>query len=143
LVRREALFVFSKEDIGMARIFLRQLLDHAAEHSYGVPAFNIADMEQALAVMDAASVCNAPVIVQASRGARSYASDIMLRHMVDALTEIHPQIPLCVHLDHGNEPAACLTAIQAGFNSVMMDARSKRTPKRRRTGTATSRSPRP
>jgi rhodanese-related sulfurtransferase len=65
------------------------------------------------------------MIVQASRGARSYPSDIMLRHMVDALTEIHPQTPLCVHLDHGNEPAACLTAIQAGFTSVMMDGSLK------------------
>src|ERR1700730_8234968 len=91
----------------MARITLRQLLDHAAEHDYGVPAFNINNMEQALAIMDAASALDAPVIIQASRGARSYANDIMLRHMMDAVTEIYPQIPVCVHLDHGNEPATC------------------------------------
>src|SRR5260221_139141 len=97
----------------MARITLRQLLDHAAEHDYGVPAFNINNMEQALA------------IIQASRGARSYANDVMLRHMMDAVTEIHPQIPVCVHLDHGNEPATCMTAIQSGFTSVMMDGSLK------------------
>ena len=105
----------------MARITLRQLLDHAAEHDYGVPAFNINNMEQALAIMEATSALDAPVIIQASRGARSYANDVMLRHMMDAVTEIYPQIPVCVHLDHGNEPATCMTAIQAGFTSVMMD----------------------
>jgi len=109
----------------MARITLRQLLDHAAEHEYGVPAFNINNMEQALAIMDAASSLDAPVIIQASRGARSYANDIMLKHMMDAVTEIHPQIPVCVHLDHGNGPDTCMTAIQAGFTSVMMDGSLK------------------
>src|SRR5436189_4856989 len=109
----------------MARITLRQLLDHAAEHEYGVPAFNITNMEQALAIMDAASSVDAPVIIQASRGARSYANDVMLKHMMDAVTEIHPQIPVCVHLDHGNEPATCMSAIQAGFTSVMMDGSLK------------------
>src|SRR6266436_1119408 len=109
----------------MARITLRQLLDHAAEHDYGVPAFNINNMEQALAIMDAASSLDAPVIIQASRGARSYANDVMLKHMMDAITEIYPQIPVCVHLDHGNEPATCMTAIQAGFTSVMMDGSLK------------------
>ena len=94
----------------MARITLRQLLDHAAEHDYGVPAFNINNMEQALAIMEAASSLDAPVIIQASRGARSYANDVMLKHMMDAVTEIHPSIPVCVHLDHGNEPATCMTA---------------------------------
>src|SRR5512140_2525801 len=98
----------------MARITLRQLLDHAAEHDYGVPAFNINNMEQALAIMEAASSLDAPVIIQASRGARSYANDIMLKHMMDAVTEIHPQIPVCVHLDHGNGPDTCMTASQAG-----------------------------
>ncbi|KXF75775.1 fructose-1,6-bisphosphate aldolase [Paramesorhizobium deserti] len=105
----------------MARITLRQLLDHAAEHGYGVPAFNISNMEQALAVMEAADATKAPVIIQASRGARSYANDIMLRHMMDACVEIYPHIPVCVHLDHGNEPGSCMTAIQSGFTSVMMD----------------------
>src|SRR5712664_4563396 len=109
----------------MARITLRQLLDHAAEHDYGVPAFNINNMEQALAIMDAASSLDAPVIIQASRGARSYANDIMLKHMMDAVTEIYPQIPVCVHLDQGNGPDTCMTAIQAGFTSVMMDGSLK------------------
>jgi len=109
----------------MARITLRQLLDHAAENDYGVPAFNINNMEQALAIMEAAGAVDAPVIIQASRGARSYANDIMLKHMMDAVTEIYPHIPVCVHLDHGNEPATCMTAIQAGFTSVMMDGSLK------------------
>ncbi len=109
----------------MARITLRQLLDHAAENDYGVPAFNINNMEQALAIMEAANATDAPVIIQASRGARSYANDIMLKHMMDAVTEIYPHIPVCVHLDHGNEPATCMTAIQAGFTSVMMDGSLK------------------
>jgi fructose-bisphosphate aldolase class II len=109
----------------MARITLRQLLDHAAEHGYGVPAFNINNMEQALAIMEAAASVDAPVIIQASRGARQYANDVMLKHMMDALTEIYPHIPVCVHLDHGNEPATCMTAIQAGFTSVMMDGSLK------------------
>ena len=105
----------------MARITLRQLLDHAAEHDYGVPAFNINNMEQALAIGEACAATDSPVIIQASRGARAYANDIMLRHMMDALTEIYPQIPICVHLDHGNGPATCVSAIQANFTSVMMD----------------------
>jgi len=105
----------------MARITLRQLLDHAAERQYGVPAFNINNMEQALAIMDAARECDAPVILQASRGARAYAHDIMLAKMVDALVEIYPDIPICVHQDHGNSAATCLSAIQNGFTSVMMD----------------------
>lgn len=105
----------------MARITLRQLLDHAAEFGYGLPAFNVNNMEQALAIGEAASALDAPAIIQASRGARSYANDIMLRHMMDALTEMYPQIPICVHLDHGNGPATCVTAMQANFTSVMMD----------------------
>jgi len=109
----------------MARITLRQLLDHAAENDYGVPAFNINNMEQALAIMDACEATDAPVIIQASRGARSYANDVMLRHMMDACVEMFPHIPICVHLDHGNEPSTCMTAIQAGFTSVMMDGSLK------------------
>ncbi len=105
----------------MAKITLRQLLDHAAERGYGVPAFNINNMEQALAIMDAARDCDAPVILQASRGARSYAGDIMLSKMVEALGEMYPEIPICLHQDHGNSEATCLSAIQAGFTSVMMD----------------------
>lgn len=101
----------------MARITLRQLLDHAAEHDYGVPAFNINNMEQALAIMEATSALDAPVIIQASRGARSYANDVMLRHMMDAVTEIYPQIPVCVHLDHGNEPGVPVSEIQRGIKN--------------------------
>lgn len=105
----------------MALITLRQLLDHAAENDYGVPAFNINNMEQGLAIMKAARACDAPVIMQASRGARSYAGDIMLRHMVQALSEMYPEIPICMHQDHGNNEATCLSAIRHGFTSVMMD----------------------
>src|SRR6266576_568283 len=89
----------------MAKITLRQLLDHAAEHGYGVPAFNINNMEQGLAIMDAAAAVDAPVIIQASRGARSYANDIMLSKMIDALEEMYPQIPLCLHKDHAKTAA--------------------------------------
>lgn len=109
----------------MARITLRQLLDHAAEHGYGVPAFNINNMEQALAIGAAADKVDAPVIIQASRGARQYANDIMLAKMIDALVEIYPHIPICMHLDHGNNEATCATAIQYGFTSVMMDGSLK------------------
>jgi len=105
----------------MARITLRQLLDHAAEHDYGLPAYNINNMEQGLAILEAADELNAPVIIQASRGARNYANDIMLTRMIDALVEIYPHIPICMHQDHGNSPATCATAIQYGFTSVMMD----------------------
>lgn len=105
----------------MARITLRQLLDHAAERGYGVPAFNINNMEQALAIMEAARACDAPVILQASRGARAYAHDTMLARMVDALVEIYPEIPICMHQDHGNSEATCLSAMRNGFTSVMMD----------------------
>jgi fructose-bisphosphate aldolase class II len=105
----------------MARITLRQLLDHAAEHDYGLPAFNINNMEQGLAIMEGADELDAPVIIQASRGARSYANDIMLARLIDALVEIYPHIPVCMHQDHGNSPATCATAIQYGFTSVMMD----------------------
>ena len=109
----------------MAMITLRQLLDHAAECGYGVPAFNINNMEQGLAIMNAARACNAPVILQASRGARSYAGDVMLKHMIQALAEMYPDIPICMHQDHGNNEATCLSAIKHGFTSVMMDGSLK------------------
>ncbi|MBS0472685.1 MAG: fructose-bisphosphate aldolase class II [Proteobacteria bacterium] len=109
----------------MARITLRQLLDHAAEHDYGLPAFNINNMEQGLAIMEAAEQVDAPVIIQASRGARSYANDIVLARLIDALVEMYPAIPVCMHQDHGNGPATCATAIQYGFTSVMMDGSLK------------------
>jgi fructose-bisphosphate aldolase, class II len=105
----------------MARITLRQLLDHAAERGYGVPAFNINNMEQGLAIMEAAKACDAPVIMQASRGARSYAGDVMLTRMIDALAETYPDIPVVMHQDHGNNEETCMSAIRHGFTSVMMD----------------------
>ena len=109
----------------MARITLRQLLDHAAEFGYGVPAFNINNMEQGLAILEAARVTDSPVIIQASRGARAYANDIVLAKLIDGLVEMHPDIPICMHLDHGNTEATCMTAIQHGFTSVMMDGSLK------------------
>ena len=105
----------------MARITLRQVLDHAAEHGYAVPAFNISNMEQGLAVMQAARATDAPVILQASRGARAYAGDRVLARLIDGLCETFPEIPVCMHLDHGDRLATCATAIQNGFTSVMMD----------------------
>ena len=105
----------------MALVTLRQLLDHAAEHDYGVPAFNINNMEQGLAVLEAASSVDAPVIIQASRGARSYANDVMLAKMIEALVIMYPDIPIVMHQDHGNSEATCASAIRFGFSSVMMD----------------------
>ena len=109
----------------MALITLRQLLDHAAEHDYGVPAFNINNMEQGLAVLEAAAAVDAPVIIQASRGARSYANDIMLAKMIEALIAMYPDIPIVMHQDHGNSEATCASAIRFGFSSVMMDGSLK------------------
>ncbi|KQT52001.1 fructose-1,6-bisphosphate aldolase [Aureimonas sp. Leaf454] len=109
----------------MARITLRQLLDHAAENGYGVPAFNINNMEQGLAVMAAADKTGSPVIIQASRGARAYANDIVLARLIDGLVELYPHIPVVMHLDHGNGLGTCVTAIQNGFTSVMMDGSLK------------------
>ncbi|NVJ57809.1 MAG: fructose-bisphosphate aldolase class II [Vibrionaceae bacterium] len=105
----------------MALISLRQLLDHAAEYSYGVPAFNVNNMEQVHAIMRAAETCHAPVILQASAGARNYAGSTFLRHLMLAAVEQWPQIPIVVHQDHGASPSVCLQAIQNGFTSVMMD----------------------
>jgi fructose-bisphosphate aldolase class II len=105
----------------MALITLRQLLDHAAEHDYGVPAFNINNMEQGLAILRAAKSVDAPVILQASRGARQYAGDVILKHLILGLSEMYPDIPICMHQDHGNNDATCLSAIRHGFTSVMMD----------------------
>ncbi len=105
----------------MAIISLRQLLDHAAEHSYGIPAFNVNNMEQMQAIMQAASTTDSPVIVQASAGARSYAGAPFLRHLIQAAVEQYPDIPVCVHQDHGTSPGICQQSIQLGFSSVMMD----------------------
>ncbi|WP_316976577.1 class II fructose-bisphosphate aldolase [Shumkonia mesophila] len=105
----------------MALVSMRQLLDHAAEHDYGVPAFNINNMEQMLAIMAAAKKTDSPVIMQASRGARKYANDTVLSYLIKAAIEMYPDIPVCMHQDHGNNPATCLSAISFGFSSVMMD----------------------
>lgn len=105
----------------MALVSLRQLLDHAAENDYGMPAFNINNMEQMLAIMAAAQKTDSPVIMQASRGARKYANDTVLRHLIIAATEMYPDIPVCMHQDHGNNAATCMSAIANGFSSVMMD----------------------
>jgi fructose-bisphosphate aldolase class II len=105
----------------MPLITLRQLLDHAAEHNYGVPAFNVNNLEQMRAIMMAADDTNSPVIVQASAGARKYAGAPFLRHLMAAATEEWPHIPVCVHQDHGASPAVCQRSIQLGFTSVMMD----------------------
>jgi len=105
----------------MALISLRQLLDHAAEHDYGVPAFNINNMEQVQAIMQAAEATQSPVILQASAGARKYAGEPYLRHLVLAAIEQHPDIPVVLHQDHGVSPAVAVQAIQSGFSSVMMD----------------------
>jgi len=105
----------------MALISLRQLLDHAAENSYGMPAFNVNNMEQVHAIMQAADEANSPVIMQGSAGARSYAGEPFLRHLIAAAIEMYPHIPVVMHQDHGSEPAVCLRSIQSGFSSVMMD----------------------
>lgn len=105
----------------MALISLRQLLDHAAEHHYGVPAFNVNNLEQIHAIMEAAEEVQSPVIMQASAGARKYAGEAYLRHMVLAAIESHPDIPVVMHQDHGASPAVCQASIRSGFSSVMMD----------------------
>ena len=105
----------------MALITMRQLLDHAAEHSYGLPAFNVNNLEQMRAIMEAADKTNSPVIVQASAGARKYAGAPFLRHLILAAIEEFPHIPVCMHQDHGTSPSVCQRSIQLGFSSVMMD----------------------
>jgi fructose-bisphosphate aldolase class II len=105
----------------MALISLRQLLDYAAENDFGMPAFNVNNMEQVHAIMQAADECDSPVIMQGSAGARSYAGEPFLRHLIIAATEQYPHIPIVMHQDHGAEPAVCLRSIQSGFSSVMMD----------------------
>ncbi|HRN75914.1 class II fructose-bisphosphate aldolase [Ottowia sp.] len=105
----------------MALASLRQILDHAAEHGYGVPAFNVNNLEQIHAIMEAAEETDSPVILQASAGARKYAGEPYLRHMVLAAAEAHPDIPIVLHQDHGATPAVCLQSIRSGFTSVMMD----------------------
>ena len=105
----------------MALISLRQLLDHAAEHSYGIPAFNVNNLEQMRAIMEAADKTDSPVIVQASAGARKYAGAPFLKALMNAAIEEFPHIPVCIHQDHGTDPDVCQRSIQLGFSSVMMD----------------------
>ena len=105
----------------MALVPLRLVLDHAAENTYGVGAFNVNNMEQIQAIMEAAHETDSPVIIQASRGARSYSQDNYLRHLMLAAAELYPHIPVVMHQDHGNSPATCSSAIDNGFTSVMMD----------------------
>lgn len=110
----------------MPLITLRQLLDHAAEYGYGVPAFNISNMEQGLAIMNAAHSCDAPVILQASLNVRNvYAGDRMIVAIVEALAAMYPNNPICLHQDHGHNEQACVSAIGAGFTSAMMDGSLK------------------
>ena len=109
----------------MALIPLRVLLDHAAEYNYGVGAFNVNNMEQIQAIMEAARETDSPVIVQASRGARKYSQDAYLRHLMLAAVELYPEIPVVMHQDHGNSPATCFSAISQGYTSVMMDGSLK------------------
>jgi fructose-bisphosphate aldolase, class II len=109
----------------MALVSLRQVLDHAAEHGYGVPAFNVNNLEQVQAIMQAAQATQSPVILQASAGARKYAGEAYLRHLILAALETHPDIPVVLHQDHGASPAVCVQAIRSGFSSVMMDGSLK------------------
>ena len=105
----------------MALVSMRQLLDHAAENGYGVPAFNVNNLEQVQAIMEAAAEVQAPVIMQASAGARKYAGELFLKHLIQAAVESYPNIPIAMHQDHGQSPAVCESAIKLGFSSVMMD----------------------
>ncbi|WP_157271972.1 class II fructose-bisphosphate aldolase [Azohydromonas aeria] len=105
----------------MPLVSMRQLLDHAAENGYGIPAFNVNNLEQVQAVMEAAKETGAPVILQASAGARKYAGESFIKHLIQAAVEAYPQIPLVMHQDHGQSPAICRGAIDLGFGSVMMD----------------------
>ena len=105
----------------MPIVSMRQLLDHAAENGYGIPAFNVNNLEQVQAVMTAAQEVGAPVILQASAGARKYAGEAFIKHLIQAAVEAYPDIPLVMHQDHGQSPAICQGAINLGFGSVMMD----------------------
>jgi fructose-bisphosphate aldolase class II len=105
----------------MPLVSMRQLLDHAAEYGYGLPAFNVNNLEQVQAIMSAAHEVGAPVIMQASAGARKYAGEAFLRHLIEAAVESYPDIPVVMHQDHGQSPAVCMAAIKSGFTSVMMD----------------------
>lgn len=105
----------------MALVSLRQLLDYAAEHSFAIPAFNVSNMEQVQAIMQAADACDSPVIMQGSAGANRYAGEVFLRHLIHAAIEQYPHIPIVMHRDHAPTPDICAQTIQSGFSSVMMD----------------------
>src|SRR5260364_9732 len=105
----------------MPLVSMRQLLDHAAEHGYGLPSFYVNNLVQVQAIMAAADEVNAPVIMQASAVARKYAGEPFLRHWIQAALEAYPHLPIVMHQHHGQSPAVCLTAIRSGFSSVMMD----------------------
>jgi fructose-bisphosphate aldolase class II len=105
----------------MPLVSMRQLLDHAAENGYGLPAFNVNNLEQVRAIMEAADETNSPVIMQGSAGARKYAGEAFLRHLIQAAIEAYPHIPVVMHQDHGQSPGVCMAAIRSGFSSVMMD----------------------
>jgi fructose-bisphosphate aldolase class II len=105
----------------MPLVSMRQLLDHAAEHGYGLPAFNVNNLEQVQAIMSAAAETDSPVIMQASAGARKYAGEAFLRHLIEAAVESYPNLPVVMHQDHGQSPDVCASAIKLGFTSVMMD----------------------
>ena len=105
----------------MALVSMRELLDHAAANGYGIPAFNVNNLEQVQAVMAAADEVGAPVILQASAGARKYAGEAFIKHLIQAAVETYPHIPLVMHQDHGQSPDVCQGAIDLGFSSVMMD----------------------
>jgi fructose-bisphosphate aldolase class II len=118
-------FPFILGDTPMPLVPMRILLDHAAENGYGIAAFNVNDMEQIQAIMEAAKETESPVIVQASRGARTFSQDNYLRHLMLAAAELYPWIPIAMHQDHGNSTATCVSAIDNGFTSVMMDGSLK------------------
>src|SRR5574343_950570 len=109
------------QDAAMPLVSMRQLLDHAAENGYGILAFNVNNLEQVQAVMAAADEVGAPVILQASAGARKYAGEPFIKHLIQAATEAYPHIPLVMHQDHGTSPKVCQGALDLGFGSVMMD----------------------
>jgi fructose-bisphosphate aldolase, class II len=105
----------------MALVSMRQLLDHAAENNYGIPAFNVNNLEQVQAIMEAAAETDSPVIMQASAGARKYAGEHFLKYLIEAAVQSYPQVPIAMHQDHGQSPAVCQQAMRLGFSSVMMD----------------------
>jgi len=124
-IEKNTRYPFFIQELDMPLVSMRQLLDHAAENNYGLPAFNVNNLEQVQAIMQAADEVNAPVIMQASAGARKYAGEHFLRHLIEAAVEAYPHIPVVMHQDHGQSPAICKAAIDLNFSSVMMDGSLK------------------